>query len=453
MLGSGRPSNDPPTIPWDPPTSRDAIRLTMLYATDLRHALDPNGQHRPAGEVLRLARLAKFYAHSANQLPHILTHTNLDPADLGFRRWNGNDVESASFWIIVLPSQQVLMALSLDVRADLIATIPLLEDLYYAEINITGTPLETWATQQPPFDTVSPSRRSFLPERHQLIFASITDETAAPTADTLQRLIYRANVPSRPGSDAIRIPPELNRRPTTIGAIGSYVSVIAGHQDYLENTVFLSAAQVVGSAAQLRQIRERAYECVRDFRENRDEALPVRQRRLTFERIADLLGELELDLSFAVEATADLGMLVPSLRVENYHHDLFESMNLAHRVETTSHMLARLRNAIAAELVSVSSIEDRADDARRTRTVGAVTFISTIAGTLALLFGFFGINAAQVNDRVSMFDHRYLPIYLIIVLIIVLAVGIYRALAWQEKRDTNNRRREVPNSRGPQPGR
>ena len=286
-----------------------------------------------------------------------------------------------------------------------------------------------------------------------LIFASIPDETAAPSRDMLQRLIYRADIPSQPGSDAIRIPAELNRRPTSIAAVGSYVSVVAGHQEYVENTTFLSAAQVVGSAAQLREIRERAYECVRDFRQNRDEAFPVRQRRLTFERIADLLGELELDLSFAVEATADLGMLIPSLRVENYHRDLFESMNLAHRVETTSHMLARLRNAIAAELASVSSIEDRADDARRTRTVGAVTFIATIAGTLALLFGFFGINAAQVNDRVSMFDHRYLPIYLIIVLIIVLAVGIYAALAWQEKRDTNNRRREVTNSRGSQPGR
>ena len=126
MLGSGRSSSDPPTLPWDPPTSREAIRLTMLYATDLRHALDTNDQHRPAGEVLRLARLANFYAHSANQLPHILAHTDLDPADLGFRRWNGNEVESASFWVIVLPSQQVLMALSLDVRAGLIATIPLL---------------------------------------------------------------------------------------------------------------------------------------------------------------------------------------------------------------------------------------------------------------------------------------------------------------------------------------
>ena len=176
-------------------------------------------------------------------------------------------------------------------------------------------------------------------------------------------------------------------------------------------------------------------------------ALPVRQRRLTFERIADLLGELELELSFSVEATADLGMLIPSLRVEGYHNDLYQSMNLAHRVETTSHMLARLRNAIAAELASVTSIEDRADDARRTRTVGAVTFISTIAGTLALLFSFFGINAAQVNQQASMFDQRYLSIYLLTLFIIVLAISIYLTLAWQERRQTLRRRRETTENR------
>ena len=111
-------------------------------------------------------------------------------------------------------------------------------------------------------------------------------------------------------------------------------------------------------------------------------------------------------------------------------------------------MLARLRNAIAAELASITSIEDRADDARRTRTVGAVTFISTIAGTLALLFSFFGINAAQVNDRASMFDHRYLPIYLLILLITVLAMGIaYRSTAHRDLIPPHGRHRDYGRTR------
>jgi uncharacterized membrane protein len=187
---------------------------------------------------------------------------------------------------------------------------------------------------------------------------------------------------------------------------------------------------------------------VRDFRESRDEALPVRQRRLTFERISDLLSELEVELSFAVEANADIGMLVPSLRVESFHNELYESMSLARRVETTSHMLARLGNAIGAELASLTSVEDRTDDARRMRTVVAVTFVSTIGGTLALLFGFFGVNAAQVNNTTSMFDFRYLPIYLVIALIVIFAVGIYLFLAWQERCETPHRPRNPPRRNG-----
>jgi hypothetical protein len=34
----------------------------------------------------------------------------------------------------------------------------------------------------------------------------------------------------------------------------------------------------------------------------------------SWKRIADQLGDLELELSYSVEASADLGLLVPSLR-------------------------------------------------------------------------------------------------------------------------------------------
>ena len=36
------------------------------------------------------------------------------------------------------------------------------------------------------------------------------------------------------------------------------------------------------------------------------------------EFLADELGNLELDLSFSVEASADLGLLIPLLRIESF---------------------------------------------------------------------------------------------------------------------------------------
>ena len=49
--------------------------------------------------------------------------------------------------------------------------------------------------------------------------------------------------------------------------------------------------------------------------------------------------ELELRLSYSVKASADFGLLVPSMRAESFHQALYESLGLAGR-------------AAAAELVS-----------------------------------------------------------------------------------------------------
>ena len=66
------------------------------------------------------------------------------------------------------------------------------------------------------------------------------------------------------------------------------------------------------------------------------------------ERISDQLGDLELELSYSVEASADLGLLVPSLRAENFHNALYDSMGLAGKAVTVGRMLARLHETVGA---------------------------------------------------------------------------------------------------------
>ncbi|MBS2966518.1 hypothetical protein KGA66_25995 [Actinocrinis puniceicyclus] len=159
-------------------------------------------------------------------------------------------------------------------------------------------------------------------------------------------------------------------------------------------------------------------------------------------------------ISFEAEAAADLGMLVPSLRIESYHLALYEAMRIEHGATTTGRMLERLRNAIRSELDKVQSIEQRADEARRLRTAVAVTFVTTVGGTLSLLFGFFGMNATQVNSAHSMFDSHYLGIYLTIALIIIAAGAVFTAMTWSEHRHTlrerNRARRWLPAQRAHQ---
>ena len=442
MPAAGTPSEGV-APPFDPFVTRAVVRLTTVYATTWRCNTHQFADvARSPGEFFRLGRLRHFYEVSQEQIPRIIAHHELDTSALSFQRWSEEGaIEAARVWYFAVPSNQVLVALTLDVRTSMVTSIPVLEDLYYATISVNGTPLTaSLAVAMSGLLDGQDLNNGFLPERHQLVFTGIPDSDVLPNEDQVQRVIYRADLPCRPEHSAIQYPMELNRRVNTMCALGPYVSVIVGQQDYVENTILLSAVQTVSSAARLREIRERAYECVRLLRASDDQGQAVRERRMVLEAMADSLRELELELSFSVEATRDLGMLVPSLRVENYHNTLYASMNLADRAQTTGHMLERLRNAIAAELTSVQSVEERADDARRVRTVVAVTFVTTVAGTLSLLFGFFGINATQVDGHRSIFDLRYIWIYALITFIIIGALGIFVAMRTLENRRTHHHR-------------
>ena len=307
-------------------------------------------------------------------------------------------VTGARIWLFRLPSGQIVAALSLDAHCELVDTIDLLEDCYFGDVQIGGTPRR--AVRAGPGGPARRGRRApstdFLPERHQIVF----DEHpgADDCEDLVQRLIYRADLPYRKEYSAIRYPAELNRRPGWLAAVGPYVSVVCGHPDFIENAIFLSAVQAVAAAAQLRAIRQAAYADVRLFRDLEAAAghhpgPPPRR----WNSIADQLGDLELELSYSVEASADLGLLVPSLRAESFHNALYESMGLAGKAVTAGRMLQRLGAAISAELTAIESIERRADENRRVRYAVAVGFVSAVAIPASLILAFLGINASQVQ--------------------------------------------------------
>ena len=437
------------TLPFDPPAGRGCLRLSTVYATSSALDVDEAAAlGKRASTFLRLGRLATFYDASHEQLPAVLGRQALDVAALTFQRWTG-PIDAAWLWLFVLPSGQITAAITLDVTTELIPAIPLLEDLYYANLAVAGMPLAEHLAQLAADIDPHPDPFELLPERHQLVFAH-TPADEMPSDDVMQRLIYRADLPARNGNgnSAICHPPELNRRPTTVGALGPYVSVIIGTQDYVENAALLTAVQVVAAGARLRQIRQQAYDGVAALRTSSRPDASMRDRRFTLEDIANRLRSLELDLSYSVEAVADLGMLIPALRVESYHQALIDSMSLAKRAATTGRMLERLANAIDAELTSVQSVEARTDDARRTRTAIAVTFITTTAGTIGLLFAFLGINAREVSEQRSMFDSHYLPIYAVITALMLAGVAVFAALTWVDRgppdRPHRQRRRGQP---------
>jgi hypothetical protein len=65
-----------------------------------------------------------------------------------------------------------------------------------------------------------------------------------------------------------RKPSGLNEVDRTLCAVTPNVSLLYGQRDYVENSVFLTAVQTVGTAARFRQIWHKAHGQVRKFRKN-----------------------------------------------------------------------------------------------------------------------------------------------------------------------------------------
>jgi hypothetical protein len=424
---------------------QDRIRVTNLYATPW-HLADP-GAGRQLPDYLQLWRFEPYYRLSADQLPQVLAREQLPPG-LGFKRWEAHAgcVLAAWLWLFRLPSGQVVAALTVDAGCELGEVIDLLEDCYFGDVRAGTDTIEGCAhALAARLGADGGGQAGFLPERHQIVF----DDQPAPEdcEGLVQRLIYRADIPYRKEYSAIRYPAELNRRPGWLAAVGPYVSVVCGHSDFIQNAVFSSAVQAVAAAAQLRAIRQAAYSDVRRFRGLEAAGGSTRDHRHTLERIADQLGDLELELSYSVEASADFGLLVPSLRAENFHHCLYESMGLAGKAATAGRMLDRLGSAIAAELTAIESIERRADDNRRILYAVAAGFASAVALPASLVLAFLGINSTQVNQRWSMFSGHYLPMYLGVAGVIVVGVALAAGMWVQQRRDTRHWRDPIQRRR------
>lgn len=439
---SGPPSDPPAPPAREGYQSRPTVRVSTLYSTGWR--LTGKVATVPLPDALRFGRLDRFYRQATTQMPAVITTQPVHASAVTGHRWSAGTVQAGRLWLLAMPSGQVVVALSLDIDADLTGTIDLLEDLYYEDVHLGGTDLVSAAATlaQRSGVSVGQGQRGFAPERHQIAFSAALD--SGDPQDVIQRVVYRADLPHQPEYSAIGYPAELNRRPTTLAAVGPYVSVMCGQQDYIENAAFASAAQAVASAARLREIRDALHEDLVSFRDDDMVHVDTRSRRVTLEQIFDELTALELDLSLSVEAPRDLRLLVPSLRVVNYHEHLYDTIGLNHLAETISRMLRRLEATIRAELTTVESMERRADDDRRLRWSIAVGFVSTVAIPLSLLLAFFGVNATQVDANRSMFDPAYVWIYIGVGLLAAAAVALSISLNILQQRQRRSGLRNGP---------
>jgi heme exporter protein D len=439
------------------------IRVISIYATRWRHRQFTDRQPQP--EHLGLGRLEEFYALFRGQLPQVICRTPHAVGDLAF---TGPDdlhpadggagpgtigpvtVTRAESWLFGLPSDQVVAVLDFDfvsgpLDVDPTPTTKVLERCAYAQLCVDGLNLERHiaalatkaCAEEIDTNTMLP------PERHQVVFAPYVPGGQLPGEDILKTIIYRVDPPNRPEFMKVRRPSGLNEAEHTLGAVTPYVSLLYGHQEYIENSVFLTAVHAVGTTARFRQIWHKAHGQVRDFRYKVQNPQVGKQRRADMEILVDELGNLELDLSFSVETSADLGLLIPSLRLESFHRELYKAMELRERADTVSRMFSRLDASIRSELTAIEIRERQADEDKRLRRDAAVSVLTFIGVPVGFLVAFFGINATQVNNDWSIFSMRhYWPVYLAAGLLALTPLVAFAVLNGRALRRSRKDRRE-----------
>ncbi|QIG44322.1 hypothetical protein G5V58_17440 [Nocardioides anomalus] len=414
---AGPPEPEPRRAPldYDPIATRTHHRVTVLYAVEASEDAVASASHglgSPVWSSLKFDRLEASYRASQRQFPFVLARSRVE--SLEFEHFDGL-VQRNRFWLIRLPNNLVEVALTVEVECDPAALILLLEDLHHRRVRIDGKSLWEGVLTYAP-DAVAPVLDGLGLETYNLVHLDerLWDQVRGNGRVNVQlvsSLIYRFDEPYAAFSDRIKLPPESNRG-AAFAATGPYVGVTVRNQGYVENAVLTSCMLFVGALMTLRAVREQAFaELMRARRflapEHDSSPTATRRQQTLLAVSAQGMARLQLDLSAGVEAFQRVASTVPSLRVTDFHEDLFESASITNEVQTVGAILERLGSALSAEAARRHAAERRADE--RNRVVRSVAFgvITTIALPLGIVFGFFGINGSEVHSDRSITDVQF----------------------------------------------
>jgi hypothetical protein len=344
----------------------------------------------------------------------------------------------------------LVVALAFDFRAsDLHSSIPLIRHTCRQrdQIRLSGkeVPVVACAGRD-----VTPEELRFGPEVHQLLFpARHGDSLLTPSGeadeDLLERLVGRRDDVS-PAQHTFERPVELNKTPREVGAVKSGVSVIWTDDPDLEHALTLSTVQCLTGLSELRRIRAEARTALDDFRTTRNEATEVRsgddrdrrrddpgKQRQALVGLSAHLQDLELRLSFGVEAYMDIRLLVPERMVEKFHDTLAAQVGLPAALRSTDRMLTRLVTVVKTAHESVSDAERRRDEWRQLKLAA----IGAVALPLVVIFGYLGSNTSELAKPRSILDFTHFGIAY--VALIGLTVAIYAAVSALATLERNRR--------------
>lgn len=470
-----------PGAPYDPSAERGLHRLTTVRSTSLiLSRVDEQ-------EELYLGRLAHFYTGTPGLIPRLLrVETVKFYAAAGERSGDlSTSLKAVRILVIQAGNGRLVYGVTLDCHVENEKLVGLMEDGYYESIRLLTSPTDDAAESQESDHLVEagdeapacevwnsipelvgqvlvdyrPGDEWFVePDIHQLLCLSPTlsglgtgPETVDLPEEFLLSLVYRVYDPMREGYTSISFPKEMNRGWDAVACVGGFVSVLCGHQDYIENCALLSAASVVAATSEIRRARQRVIENFDLLKGSFDERFRGEYRLLLGE-VNERLAEIELELSENIESVVDLGLWIPSLRVDDYHQSLIDASRLFERTQTISRRVERFTSIAAARAQRLASVDFEVEDHRRRSWALVAALISVIAIPITIVLAFFGANAAEIDPSLSIFDwERYLWIYLGTGGVLAIAGGVVVAfwvLAHPSRRRSPRPSRNSQDARG-----
>ncbi|QWF80317.1 phage holin family protein [Amycolatopsis sp. CA-230715] len=320
------------------------------------------------------------------------------------------------------------------------------------EMTVDGTPLLDWASAQVDADCAL----EFGRDVHQMVFpgGALLDQLYADQISHPDRLspaaaqvIYRG---TRQIASGIRIPGGLNNPGQTVLAHGRGVSVAAGWGaevetwgDELENTYVVGVLVLVAALEVVQRVRRAAFASLTT---NSDAMLEsTEDARTLVSRLSSELNEMQLDLSFGVEAYID-SVLIPEFVVEGFQSSLRDAVGLDHGLANTSRMLERLQAVIETRLSTLEAAAGEQQERSARLMSGLFGAGSLMALPPALLLAFFGLNGQEVSEQWSIFDFghywlAYLVVWVPFLALAVVGVVLQRRIRASSPQLTRSRRR------------
>ncbi len=392
--------------------ARTATRVLAVYNLGGRLRVPAEATHSLAG-LFDLGRFARHVEATASLLPRVTAAVSVDPDQFRLAaRPLGARAGRITVALATTPRRDGLLFADIELagQPDAAAVAEFLYATWRwrSELLVGDTALLDWLAGQ-----VGTGPLAFGQNLHQCVFAGgrLADRllrrnrksgTISPDVVTV---VLRGTMSARRGTDlGLRRPAALNNPGETMVAHGRGVSLIAGWTEPVENAFGIAAAGLVNAAGVVSRVRLQSLEALQVNETSAARSAPA--IRALIADLSDRLNQLRLDLSFGIEAYADV-VLIPELLVESYHSSLRQAAALAESVANTSRIVDRVAAVIDSRHAMLAASVQAYTERREKILAGAIAIGSLLALPPTLLLAYFGTNSTNVSQHQSIFDLRH----------------------------------------------